>query len=218
MVDIPALTREELEALGDTVMPDAFYAKGAVPKESCTPDGMIEAAGPLTIEHAQAAQAWVEAGRPELGRTRENVVTDLKSVRYTHHRLAQCLAGGMDNTRAAQLCNYAPSRVSDLRHDPAFQELVAHYKGQVDEEFASFVSVASALSMDVLHRLQEMLDLTPEKFTPQIATEALKVIAPLGGHAPVNKSINLNVNADLADKLASARRRVAARGGGNSGQ
>lgn len=209
MVDIPALTPEELEALGDTVMPAGMLMRGRTSKTGSSPDGLIEECGPLTAEHAAAAQAWVDADRPVLGAPS---VTDLKAVRFTHHRLAQLLAGGMEQTRAARLANYSLGRVDQLLNDPAFIELIAFYKAQVDEEFVDFVQAASALSMDVLGRVQEMLDTTPEKFTPSIAIEALRIIAPLGGHAPVSKSINLNVNADLADRLASARRRVADRG------
>ncbi len=206
MVDIPALTREELEALGDTVMPGAFMARGRARTNGT--DNLIEDIGQLGPEHVEAAAQWLADGKPSLGTT----PTDLKAIRHTHHRLAQLLAGGMKDFQAARLCNYSPGRVTDLRNDPAFAELMAYYKDYVDEEFKDFVSTASALSMDVLGRVQEMLDLTPEKFTPTIAIEALRVIAPLGGHAPVSKSINLNVNADLADRLSAARRRVHDRG------
>ena len=171
----------------------------AVPVEQ-----LVLETGPLTAEHIAIAQAHVESGAA-IG----VVNSELKAIRHTHHRLAQCLAGGMDETVAARLCNYSPSRVSILKSDPAFAELLAFYSGKVEEEFTDFVRVASGLGMDTLQELQKRLDEQPETFTNGHLMEMVKLTADRTGHAPVQKSVNVNVNADVGQRLNQARERLA---------
>jgi len=71
-----------------------------------------------------------------------------------------------------------------------------------------FVSAAKELSLDFLGKLQKDLDESPEKFTPQLTLEAIRNLAERTGHAPVSKTVNVNVNAEFGDRLAAARRRV----------
>lgn len=133
---------------------------------------------------------------------------DIKALRHTHHRLAQMLAVGVDETVAAKLCNYSVSRVSILKGDPAFAELLAHYTDDVKEEWADFVGTAANLSMDFLQELQKRLDENPEQFSVNALNEALKTLADRSGHAPVTKTQNVNINLDLGDKLRRARERA----------
>ncbi len=133
---------------------------------------------------------------------------DIKALRHTHHRLAQMLAVGVDEMVAAKLCNYSISRVSILKSDPSFAELLAHYSAEVHDEWADFVGTAANLSMDFLQELQKRLDENPEQFSVNALNEALKTLADRTGHAPVAKSINVNVNTGLGDKLRAARERA----------
>lgn len=193
------LTLEEAEALA-AQFPDAYIAKShkALPFHEVITDY-----GPLDHTHLAVLNDHIESG--EIMGVRSPT---LLRLRFTHHRLAQLLAGGMDETRAGRLCNYVPMRVSQLKADPAFIELMAYYKGAVDEEFADFVRTAADLSSDFLSLLQQQLDETPEKFTPQVALEAIKVLADRTGHAPVTKSIAVNLNADMGTRLRTARERA----------
>src|SRR5690348_6944168 len=59
----------------------------------------------------------------------------LKRISERHHALARCLASGMAPGNAAITCGYAPSRVSILLDDPAFQELLAFYRADVNEKY-----------------------------------------------------------------------------------
>lgn len=135
----------------------------------------------------------------------------IRALRSTHHRLAKLLSGGgVQITTAARLCGYSPSRVQQLSVDPAFQELVAHYKEEVDEEWREFVAAASDLSLDFLQLLQERLDENPDTFTAGMALEAIKTLADRSGNAPVSRSVNVNVVADFGDRLNRAKARQAA--------
>lgn len=158
--------------------------------------------GPLNASHAIDAADHIES-EAKLGVSQQ----PLAAIRHTHHRLAQLLAGGMDEFQAALLCNYTPSRVSVLKGDPAFQNLLAHYTAVVADQFGDFVTAASDLSMDMLGRLREVLEESPEKLSPTHLMEAIKLLADRSGHAPVNKSVSMNVNVDMAQRLNAARAR-----------
>ena len=165
--------------------------------------GRITSWGPLSATHAAIAAEHIESRTP-IGVK----VPELKTIRITHHRLAMLVASGMSDTIAGRLCNFSPQRVYFLRQTPAFAELVAHYKAEVDVKFAEFAETAQALSMDMLGRLQELLDEHPEMFTPQVALKAIEVLADRSGNAPVNRSVNLNVTANMGERLARARERA----------
>lgn len=159
--------------------------------------------GPLGPEHVDAVRTQLASPDPIGVKWGE-----LKAIRHTHHRLAQYIAMGMDETRAAKLCNYQPQYVSHLKADPAFAELLAYYSDGVKEEFADFVTTAKDLSLDFLGQLRDVLENKPETLTPSILLESIKVLADRSGNAPTMKSVNVNVNADIGSKLDAARARL----------
>lgn len=166
-------------------------------------DALVEAVEPLTeADYALEQQRMIE------GRTTGRDRSQIANLRHTHHRLAQLLAMGMDEIKAAYLCNYTPTYVGILKSSPAFQELLAHYADTVTEEWRDFVSTASALNQDFLQELQERLTEKPESFTPSTLLEAVRTLSDRTGHAPVQKSVNVNVNADIGSRLAAAKERL----------
>lgn len=194
-VAVPTIHSEFLRSRGRPAQPALF-------------NELVQEIGDITPEHVEAIARHIETNGV-LGVQG----IDPKTMRHTHHRLAQLLAGGMDEVRAARLCNYNRMTVSHLKSSPAFQELLAYYSGVVEEEFRDFVRTAADLSMDFLQHLQETLDEDPKKFTPQLALEAIRTLADRSGNAPVSKSISVNVNTDMADRLARARERGRQLGG-----
>lgn len=136
----------------------------------------------------------------------------LQTLRDTHHRTARAIAAGMRNDAVAQLCGISYNRVSILKQDPAFMELVAHYRGVITAEYAQtmdpVVEYLSSNALKAQRMLSDKLDEYEEKgeFLP---TRDLLGIAELGldrtGYGKVNK--NLNVNVDFAAKLEAARNR-----------
>ena len=203
------ITAEEMDALLETVVveaggPSALSALGAHPR-TAVPEELVTEYFPLDQTHIDAAAAHLAAGAT-LG---VEPVT-LKELRHTHHRLAQLLATGVDEGVAAKLCNYSVSRISMFKADPAFKELLAYYAGNVEERWGDFVSTAANLSLDLLQHLQQQLDEHPERFSLAETREAIKLLADRSGHAPISKTVNLNVNADLGSKLDAARARLRA--------
>lgn len=194
-----------LDDLMDAHFPAGFATRG---RRRVDMEELVVESGPLTETHLAIAKEH-EASGNRLG-SGDNTY-ELKAIRFTHHRLAQLLAAGMDETKAGLLCNYTPSRVSVLKANPAFQELLAHYAKDVEEEMIDFVSTSAALGMDVLQELQKRLDEKPEQFTVAHLNDLYKSLADRTGHAPVTKSVNVNINEGLGERLRAARERAQAR-------
>lgn len=92
----------------------------------------------LTVERElTSADLFRLATEPDLPRA---VVPGIKRLKPSHHAMARYIAAGKTYVETAHLVGATAQRIGDLdRHDPAFQELVAYYKEQIDE-----ISVADA--------------------------------------------------------------------------
>lgn len=187
--------------------PRAFTESRAGRSLAPPPSQLLLEVGLLGPEHAKAVEDHLAAGSPALN-VPSSSIQQVQTLRFTHHRIAQLLAAGMPDIQVAALCSTTASRISILKTNPAFQELLAYYAENVEEAWADFVTTAAAMSMDMLHRLQELLDESPDKFTPAMTLQALTVLADRSGHAPVTKSVNVNVNADIGSRLNAAKERL----------
>lgn len=130
------------------------------------------------------------------------------ALRERHHALARLIAEGRTPSEAAILCRYTQARVSVLLSDPAFIELVAHYRGVVNTEFVDFQKKLADLAIDAAGVLQERLEDAPEKITDAMLLQIVTVGADRTGHGPSQKS-EVNVKIGLAARLQSASQRIA---------
>ncbi len=138
--------------------------------------------------------------------------TTIANLRDTHHRIARAVAGGLSNGDIAATCGISYNRVSILKSDPAFMELVAHYRAILTAEWAEAADpVTDYLRQNAL-KAQAMLSDKLDHATEQgefLPTRDLLGIAELGldrtGYGKVNKNVNINV--DFAAKLEEAKRR-----------
>lgn len=150
-----------------------------------------------------------------LGTEKGSRPAPLKRLSERHHALARCLAGGMSEANAAITCGYVQSRVSILKADPAFQELLAFYREDVESKYLDMHGVLAGLSLDAAtelrERLEEDMNADEKKITLNALIELTKLGADRTGFGPQSSSTNLNVNVDMASKLQSARERVAQR-------
>ena len=158
--------------------------------------------GMLDETHIQAMRDHLDSGQPLAVKP-----IDLKQIRQSHHRLAILLAGGANDITAGRLCNYTPARVSQLKRTPAFQELLAHYASEAQTEWAEFIVAAKDLSMDLLQEISRRLDEEPEKISNQQLNDLLRTVSDRAGHAPVNKTLNVNANLDFGSRLRAAQER-----------
>lgn len=136
----------------------------------------------------------------------------LQSLRDNHHRVARALASGLMNTQVAALCGLTVSRVSQLLADPAFNELVAHYRALITADWTEAQDTVTEFLGSVRTKSLAMLEdklcaaADNNEFLP---TRELVAMAELGldrtGYGKVNK--NINVNVDFAAQLEAARNR-----------
>lgn len=129
-------------------------------------------------------------------------------IRNTHHALARLLAEGRKQVEVSAITGYSPSYISTIQNDPAFKNLIAYYKGQVEEQFTSVHERLAALSMLSAEELQERLATDPDSFTNRELNELLELTADRTGFGPQSRNVNVNVNVDFASRLENARRRA----------
>lgn len=139
----------------------------------------------------------------------------LQSIKDTHHRVARAIAAGLSNGEVAALTGRSYNRISILKSDPAFMELVAHYRGIITAEYAAtadpVIDYLKSNALKAAAMLSDKLDAAIEndEFLP---TRDLVAIQETGfdrtGYGKVNKNVNINV--DFAAQLEAARKRSAA--------
>jgi len=128
-------------------------------------------------------------------------------IRQRHHALARALAMGMTQVEAARVVGFTPERVHVLMLDPALNELISFYQSQVDEAQIDLVERMARLATDAVEVLHERLEENPDSFDNEELLSVLKTTADRSGYGPASKTTNVNVNVNLADRLAEARRR-----------
>lgn len=111
----------------------------------------------------------------------------LVKLRFQHHYLARLIAQGEPDTRCALCTGYSPSRISILKGDPAFQELISYYKTQVEEVYIDVHQRLAAMSLNSLEELQDRLDTEPEKFSIRELKELVEMGMDRTGHGPQSK-------------------------------
>lgn len=145
-----------------------------------------------------------------LGLARESRPPAIKRLRDSHHAVARMLAEGKRPAEIHLVTGYSGSRISILQSDPAFQELVTFYKKERNTAFADLHDRMAALSMDITEELQDRLNDDPEQFSTNQLRELFETLADRTGHGPQTKSQNVNINANLGDRMRAARERTGA--------
>ena len=129
------------------------------------------------------------------------VAAPLIRIRSRHHLLAQILAEGRSNTEAGLLTGYSPSRISILKADPAFVELIEHYRAQVQAQYVNLHERLAALGLNAIEELQERLEEDAEGFTKRELMDVAALALDRAGYGPkstINHSGTVGiVNADL---------------------
>jgi len=91
--------------------------------------------------------------------------SQLKRLSDRHHSLARLLASGTPDDECAAIVGYTQSRVSVLKADPSFQELLSLYRKEVKTEFATSLEHMAGLSRDAILELRDRMEEEPGKFT-----------------------------------------------------
>jgi len=137
----------------------------------------------------------------------------VQRLRQSHHRLAQLIASGIKDVEAARLTGYSPSRISILKNDPAFKELLTQYKDIVEEKFSDTIEVMKHVTDDALSLIHERMLDEPDSISTAQLTEIVTKIGDRAGFAPVTKSVNLTAPLS-AETLAHIKGKVQGRQNG----
>lgn len=184
----------------------AWYGFGMTISElGLSPRGSGRASRPLTAVYVRDLQP---ADVSLLASERGIKPTPIARLRDRHHSLARCLAQGMKDAEASAVTGYDVSRISILKSDPTFKELVDHYQRQENSLLADFTERATSLSLTALNEIQERIEEDAESVSMTTLLEVVKITADRTGHAPVSKSLNVNINADLGSRMEAAKRRL----------
>lgn len=81
----------------------------------------------------------------------------LTALRDPHHRLARFLAAGLPQAEAGSRAGYSYNRVSTLKKDPAFMELVAVYRDKVTQSFVDKADTYHELLFTNMVKAERML-------------------------------------------------------------
>lgn len=92
-------------------------------------------------------------------------ILTVKRLTDRHHSLARLLAAGTPEGEAAMLLGYTGARVSVLKASPAFQELLALYRGEATREFVTVLENMAGISKDALAILRDRLEENEDRFS-----------------------------------------------------
>lgn len=132
-----------------------------------------------------------------------------KALRDSHHRLARMIALGLRGEELLETSGYSAGRISVLKADPAFQDLIAHYRNMVNEgyleaadEYYRTVSANRAISA---RRINDKLADDDEDIPLRTLLAIHSDAADRTGYP--KRSVAVNVNVDFAAKLEKAVQR-----------
>lgn len=145
-----------------------------------------------------------------LGKAKGYEIPAIKRLSERHHALARCIVAGASMSEAALICGYDISRISVLKNDPSFKELIAFYTETKDRAFRDTQSKLAGIASDALDELQTRLEDSPDKIPLDKLMQLVTLGADRTGNGP-SSTQNVNMNSGTADRLQSARERLAHR-------
>ena len=127
-------------------------------------------------------------------------------MRDSHHQLARLLAEGQKVVDISFTTGYSAVHISRLQGDPAFQELVNHYRDVVEVKYVNVHERISALAVDTVQEIHERLREQPDDFTVAGLTELAKLTLDRSGFGPTKTVNSTSVTAQVTpDDLARIR-------------
>lgn len=152
----------------------------------------VEDAGELGVEDLLAASVTPHE------KTGEAVVLEL---RQSHHHVARLIAKGAKNNEVSAITGLTPSRISTLKSDPAFKELLAYYsemdETQYENSRADMHIRLASLGFDSIEILHERIHDDPSQFDVKTLLAIVEATADRTGHGKTS-----TVNHDHAHSLS----------------
>lgn len=166
------------------------------------------------------------ARKHEIGQPRELTRQDLEQItpevrrtmpavarfRDTHHHVARLVAMGIRLQEVAARSGYSMQRIYLLNEDPAFQELVARYRPEVNQAFKDsteeYYSLITANALKAERQLADKLDKADEEDELLPTRDLISISRDAADRIGYGKRQTVtNINADFADLLDRAIKR-----------
>jgi hypothetical protein len=134
-------------------------------------------------------------------------------IRTTHHMAARLLAEGRASVEVGAMTGYTPARINQLQKDPTFQELVAHYKDQVEAKYLNVHERLASLGIRVTEEIMERLEEDPDSFSNEELRKLAESTLDRGGYGPQSKRvIDVNSRSVSLTLVEAVKAEVAAKG------
>lgn len=131
----------------------------------------------------------------------------LTRINARHRAMARRIAAGATTGEVAAEFGLTASRVSILKADKTFQDLVEWYSTKGDVRFEEAFGRLSDLTVAAAEELLDRVLDTPEDVDTSELTKLLQIAADRTGHAP-KRVEEKNVNINFGDRLEAARSRA----------
>ena len=132
-----------------------------------------------------------------------------KRLSQRHRALAQYISLGYTDGECAALLGYSVSRISILKSDPAFINLLAIYLAEQQGRYETVEKKAVGVLEETLDQIADQLENEPEKISMGTKLEIVKTIGDRVGFAPQQKpSGDANINITIAAQMEAGRARV----------
>jgi len=115
----------------------------------------------------------------------------LKKIRSIHHSVARLLASGMKAVQVSATVGMCSSRISILKNDPAFQELLEFYENSEADAYVDVRGKMVSLGSDAAAELHDRILEDPEAVSTKNLIDVLTASLDRGGHSPVHKTESL---------------------------
>ena len=121
--------------------------------------------------------------RPQPAQITSSAVIRLKTM---HHNIARLLAEGHTNVEVSALTGATPARVTTLSNDPAMQELIHHYRSELQVLYVDVHARLAALGTMALDELAQRMEEDPTQFKHREILEIMQAtldrsVAPVKG-------------------------------------
>lgn len=132
----------------------------------------------------------------------------LKRIRDSHHSIARLVSEGRPAAEISLITGYSISRLSILKSDPAFMELVEFYRETKTEVHADVTVRLQQALLTSIEIMNEKLEDTPvEEIDFKDLQGNIKILADRTGFGPT-KTTQVDLKVGFADRLEQARLRM----------
>jgi hypothetical protein len=111
----------------------------------------------------------------------------LKKLRQSHHQLARLISEGYKDVEASAMTGYSPSRISILKNDPAFAELITYYQEVKTAVYLDVHERIQSVAVDALEELHERVTENPDGIKNEELIKIVTSALDRAGHGPTSK-------------------------------